>query len=71
MPRKSRKAPPKRGRGIFSTAVGVARDTHILSNLAGHIPVVGPVVGSILGALGFGRRRAAKGRGRPVNLIKF
>ena len=54
--RKSR----KKGRGLWDTI----KDSKIISGAASHIPFLGPIAGSLLGAFGLGHKR---GGGPRVN----
>ena len=51
-----RKSSRKKGKGLWDTI----KDSKIISGAASHIPFLGPIAGSLLGAFGLGHKR---GRG--------
>lgn len=67
MPRRTRRA-PARGRGL-GNLFNTVKKSGVISGLASHIPLIGPVVGGLLSAFGLGRkgtrrpRRTGVGRG--------
>lgn len=63
MPRKRKSH--KKGRGLWDTI----KDSKIISGAASHIPILGPLAGSLLGAFGLGnaQRRHYAGMGGAVN----
>lgn len=80
--RKTRKAPKQRGRGIldvlkkvWSFVNPVLKETKLASSIASRLPVVGPVAGSVLKSVGYGKkkkrtqRRKAKRGGRAGILV--
>ena len=52
----------KKGRGLWDTI----KDSKIISGAASHIPFLGPIAGSLLGAFGLGHKR---GRGHSNALV--
>jgi hypothetical protein len=55
--RRKRRVRKQKGTGILDVINKVAKATKIGSTAASMIPVVGPVAGKIVSALGYGRRR--------------
>lgn len=53
----------KCGRGVWDSIKG----SRVISNVAGHIPVVGPILGSVLGAFGLGKKKKIGG----CRMVKF
>ena len=55
-----------RGRGLMDflgKANNFLRNSKLISSVASALPGVGPVIGNVAGALGYGRRRRRLGRG--------
>lgn len=51
----------KHGRGLWDTV----KDSKVISGAASHIPMVGPILGSLLGAFGLGHKRGSGPRTMP------
>ena len=59
MPKRKKSSRKKHGAGLWDTI----KDSKIISGAASHIPFLGPIAGSLLGAFGLGHK---SGRGAKV-----
>ena len=62
MPKRKKSSRKKHGAGLWDTI----KDSKIISGAASHIPFLGPIAGSLLGAFGLGHKR---GRGHSNSLV--
>ena len=62
MPKRKKSSRKKHGNGLWDTI----KDSKIISGAASHIPFLGPIAGSLLGAFGLGHKR---GRGANVTAL--
>ena len=59
---KRKKSTHKKGKGLWDTI----KNSKIISGAASHIPILGPLAGSLLGAFGLGHsQRSSRGTSMP------